>query len=1280
MRGWGLQLVVLLVAVASLAFGQVGNGTITGTVTDPAGAVVAGATVTAKNAETGVAYQATSTSTGNYTIGDLPVGTYTITVGATGFKGYSHSNLAVAATQVLREDVPLQIGASSESVTVTAEASLLKTETGELAHNITLQQIDDLPLLGIGTVNAGTSGYRNPYNTLLTLPGVSGYASSGLFVLNGLGSAFGLTETMRTDGQDSTSRIFGNYQYTQMAQPSADAIQEIAYQTSNYSAEYGQAGIAVINMTMKSGTNQYHGDGFDYFVNEDLNAGDPFSISGGPGSPTGGNGGKYRPRNRRNDFGGSMGGPIVIPKIYNGHNKTFWFFNYEQFAESTQYSFIDTVPTPAYLGGDFSAISANGTCSLCAQYGIPTTALGVPNVQLDPHGQVNYANEIFDPLTRTVATSGPLAGQGYALPFLNNMIPVSRFDPVSVKIQSLVTSLGATSQNANLSGNYDGRIQGGRYSAIPSVKIDHNISAKDKLSFYYSENNTESQISSPLGNADGLPTEIGGYRGTFIPTYTERLNYDRTLTPTILLHLGAGYLHTSFSDRAPFLDFNPSQFGLGGFLNDRQFPSFTGMNSCGGSVFAPCTAYGGLQNIGTSGQIQSLNYEEKPSFVANTTWVHGKHTYKFGAELYLEQTYTGAFSGVTLATGVGPTSDPFTPTNSYNGYNTGFGYASFLLGDYSSITQTPQENTREGNQQWGLFAQDSWKVTRKLTVDYGLRWDFATPEHEQYGRLGQFDSTLANPLAGGHPGSTIFANTCNCSFYQSAYPYAIGPRLGVAYQITPKTVFRAGWGVNYQFVANPAGATIGTNGVYPVAANSPAYIPPAAQFVNDQVPGAIQQPVWPVSSNIYPVPGTVGPAPYMPDGQENRPPRVNTFSAGFQQEFTRSFVMEFSYVGNRAAWIPGGPLGYQSQLSPANYAAYGLYPYPGTGPCPSGPGVCANPGYNNLADYQLTLLPISSTSVIQRLGNVIPYAGFPTSTSLANTIIPFPQYGTIEPSGSPTGNSKYDSLQIKATKRLSHHIQAGGSYTWGQGFTRPVRQDFFNPQSAVWELQQIPPQTLTFNATYTVPKASFFPRYVNAITNDWQVGWFSTYQSGMFLAPPLSPTLNFLPSEDILNPGQSFYTVSNINNIHSYSTLSQTVLNPNAWSACPSNAACAAAGLVPGFFGPAAGATVYYKGFRAPRTPVENANFGRNFRIKERMNLQVRGEFVNVFNRTLLPPPSTSNPQNAVVHGGAQGQLTSGFGVIDTYLTPNTGYALPTAATAPYLEGRTGTLIARFSF
>src|SRR5262252_1633799 len=433
-----LSAFILLIVSAAALFAQVGNGTITGTVTDPVGAVIAGAPVEARNNETGVVFPAVTTNTGNYTIPNLPVGTYTVSVKVQGFKTYTHANLAVGTAQIVRDDAKLEVGAAAESVTVTAEASLLKTESAEMSHNVTLEQMQDLPLLGIGTYNSGTSGFRNPYSTLQILPGVTSYNSSGQFTLNGLGG--NMTEAMRVEGQDSTSRLFNTYNYTQMSQPSADSIQEMAYQTSNYAPEYGQAGSVLINMTMKSGTNQYHGTGYDYFVNEDLNAGQPFTRSGGcltgngnsVCSSSGGSGGKFRPRARRNDFGGTLGGPIVIPKLYDGHNKSFFFFNYEEFLETNLYGFNDTVPTPAYLKGDFSQISPNGTCSACALLGIQTTALGTPQVQVDPNGAHVFANEIFDPSTRAVTANG----QGYALPFPNNMIPVNRFDPVTLKMLS----------------------------------------------------------------------------------------------------------------------------------------------------------------------------------------------------------------------------------------------------------------------------------------------------------------------------------------------------------------------------------------------------------------------------------------------------------------------------------------------------------------------------------------------------------------------------------------------------------------------------------------------------------------------------------------------------------------------------------------------------------------------------------------------------------------------------------------------------------------------------
>jgi hypothetical protein len=215
----------------------------------------------------------------------------------------------------------------------------------------------------------------------------------------------------------------------------------------------------------------------------------------------------------------------------------------------------------------------------------------------------------------------------------------------------------------------------------------------------------------------------------------------------------------------------------------------------------------------------------------------------------------------------------------------------------------------------------------------------------------------------------------------------------------------------------------------------------------------------------------------------------------------------------------------------------------------------------------------------------------------------------------------------------------------------------------VWQLQQIPPQDLNFNAIYTVPGAPFLPKGVHYLLKDWQIGWFANYQSGQFLAPPVSTTPNFFQSEDIREPGVSLYTAGvNINDHSTFNPATTQVLNPNAWVACPAGGVCAST-------------SVYYKDFRGPRTPSENANIGRNFRFgpEGKFNLYIRAEFVNIFNRTLLPNPTTGNPGNSPA--SSSGIYSSGFGVINTYLPTGSIYG-----TAPYLQGRTGTLIARFSF
>ncbi len=1245
MRSRLFAITLCLLLASLMAFGQAGTGTITGVVTDQTGAVVAGANISVKNTDTGVVFPAASSNTGNYTLTQLPPGTYELNVKVQGFKDYTHKNLQVQVAGIIREDVGLTVGSTGENVTVTAEASLLKTESGDLAHNITVGQLDDLPILGIGNANSGSSGIRNPYGLAQLIPGVQ-YAANSVMTINGQGGVNAPTAAMRIEGQDMTNH-YVSYAL-QEEQPSADAIQEVAVQTSNYAPEFGTAGSAVFNITMKSGTNQYHGSGYDYFVNEDLNAGTPGSISSISGE-------KLRPRNRRNDYGGTLGGPVWIPKIYNGHNKTFFFYNWEQFREKTGLSFgSDTVPVPAYLGGNFSAISPNGNCSLCSAYGVQTTALG--NGTKDAQGNQFFANTIYDPNTRGTLPNG----LQFANPFPNNVIPTNRLDPVAVKIQALFPA----AQNANLTSNYASSLPSVRLTTIPSWKFDESLTSKDKISFYYSTTGTASQISSPNGNADGLPVEIGLYRGTFIDSKIVRLNYDRTITPTLLLHIGAGWQRLNFFDDAPFLSFNPASFGLSGFLIGRQFPAVTGMCFAPLGTTTPCATsvggnLGGMQNIGTTGQIQSHSRQQKPSYNLNATYVKGSHTFKVGGEVYFQGTIANPFSGVTLATGTGQTSQPFTPGTSFNNFTTGFGYASFLLGDYASTNQTVLSDTRQGKQAWAFFAQDSWKVTRKLTLDYGIRYDLDTALREQYGRVGRFAPLVANANAGGRLGATEYAATCGCDFYPSAYKLGFGPRIGLAYQVNSKTVLRGGWGVVYQFNSDAGYPTVSTPGT-----NAPAGINP---IVNIETPGSIFQPQWPIvnNPNIYPNVGTTNAAPTMLDANAYRPPRQNQFSFGIQREISRDLVVEASYVGNRLVWLPG-PLGFLNQISPATYAKYGLYPYAGTGPAGynySAPGLSCVAG--NDCDRALLGQAINSPAVEQKMaaagvgngGLLLPYATAPLSTTLQNALRAFPQFPNLAPGGSATGKSKYDSLQVKVTKRMSHGLSANGTFTWSKSLLLNGRQDLFNPQSSDYVLNgNNQPILVNMNITYTTPKVTS-NRYVSTAAKDWQFGIFAQYGSGQMLTPPTS-SLNslFLASEDYRVAGQPLYTKDL--NCHCINPGSDQVLNPAAWAAVPANGV-----------GPALG--TLYSDFRGPRRPQENFNFGRNFRIKERYNLQIRGEFVNIFNRVYYGNPSTTAPQTAAVF--KPGAAPSGFGTINAFAAVNGSPAL-------FQGPRTGTIIARFSF
>ena len=548
-----LSALILLTAVA--AFAQSDRGTITGTIVDPGGAIIAGAAIEAKNVATGAVYAAASSGTGNYTIAQLPVGTYELTVTVAGFKKFVRTNLVVEVAETERVDAKLEIGAANESITVTEAAPLLKTEGGEVASNIATSTLDDLPILtmtgtaaSIGTANT-LGNIRNPLSAVALLPGAR-VSTDSILRINGMPSN---SQSINVEGQDATNGFFK--QQNQINQAGVEAIQEVAIQTSNFAAEYGAAGGGYFNYTIKSGTNSLHGTLYDYFVNEALNAGEPFTNAGTVNPAKAGQ--LIRNPVRQNDYGFTVGGPVKIPKIYNGHDKTFFFFNFEQFRQSSFTSnSVAIVPTAAQRAGNFLP-NLSSTCNQ------------------DANGTNICLNEIFNPATQTTVN-----GIQERSPFANNSVPLSMMDPVALAIQNMMpqaNQAGLTNYQAPGYSNF-------RHTTIPSFKIDHNLSEKMKIAAYYSATKTVSP------QTNGFPQPYTALQPQNALAQTVRINYDYTITPTLLLHIGAGYLHTSNPQTAPAFNqttlFNAQNGGGVPFTASNFFPYMAGTFSANGGGFS----------------------------------------------------------------------------------------------------------------------------------------------------------------------------------------------------------------------------------------------------------------------------------------------------------------------------------------------------------------------------------------------------------------------------------------------------------------------------------------------------------------------------------------------------------------------------------------------------------------------------------------------------------------------------------------------------------------------
>jgi len=1192
--------------VALPALAQSDRGTVTGTVVDASGAIVPGAKLVLSNSETGVRQETATTPTGNYTFAAIPAGVYSLKVEQSGFKAFQQNNIEIQVAVATRVDITLSVGQATDSVEVSAAASMLKTESAEQSSTISGDTINDLPI----NFGIGAGAIRNPLSFVQLTPGanINGWNT---IQVNGLPNG---SFRILFEGQESNNGLDGRA--SDEVQPSVEAVQEFTLQTSNFAAEFGQVAGGLFNFTSRSGTNQFHGSVYGYFANEDLNAGVPLTSDG--------QGHHIRPQERRMDMGASIGGPVWIPKVYNGKNRTFFFFNFERYRDKQNaYLGLGTVPTAAFRGGDFSGILTN-------------RSLGT-----DFTGRNIAENVIYDPQSRTTDSSGRFIVN----PFGGNKIPTTRFDPVALKMLGVFPL--PTNPNSIVN-NYALQTPFHKIQDLPSVKIDHNVTASDRISFYYAKEITDKDV-----GQDGFPDPISIRRSIHILGTNARINFDAPITPRLLLHMGAGIQRYVNPDSSPVSVTGYDEAGQLGIKNapGTGFPRLSGMGS---------GTYGGLvqSSISTSANFGPVNrgayYDTKPTGVSQVTWVHENHTFKAGGEWKIDA-FTN-YSAIGLSPSYGfstsQTAQPLYGTALPGGTTIGNSFASFLLGLYNSGSIGNASAPQYRKSSWGLFIQDTWKVARKLTLEYGIRWDLQKPMRELWRRSSEFSPTVINPNANGLKGGVLYEGTgpgrCNCTLVNT-YPFAVAPRLGVAYQLNDKTVIRAGWGIVYGFSnifsyiggGNSQGMGFNTinftspgNGVEAGVLSSPLV------YNNSDLYGASYNPGLLVTPNA-----AVQSAPSVLDPNGGRPPRINQWNISVQREVGKDFVLEGSYVGNRAAW-----------LNANNLINYNAYP----------PSLITGMGYDitQAAARNLLTSSISSAAAVAA-GFKMPYANFPTTGTVLQSLKPYPQYNGIGSTWAPLGKTWYDAFQAKATKRLSHGLNATASYAFSKNLDNTSGAgNIFNRGSFKSLNGGDTPHLLTISVDYLLPAFGFVAhnKLAKAVLANWDIGAVLQYSSGALLGAPGSNNSigTYYPSQGTRQfrvPGAPLFLKNP--NCGCIDPTQDTILNPAAWIDEPT-----------GVWGTG---TAYYDDFRGQRRPTESMSLSKTFPIREHMRFSIRGEFFNIFNRDeSFPNPSTSNPATPATR--SNGVLTGGFGFINfTSISSN-------SQNNTYPSPRVGQVVIRFEF
>jgi hypothetical protein len=807
----------LLLLSGVTLFAQSDRGSVTGRVTDPTSAPIPNASVAVVNQATGVKYTGTTNETGNYLIAQLPVGRYDLAAEATGFRRYARPNIEVGVAQTVTLNLDMQIGQVEQTLEVTAAAPVVEATNADVGTSVNTRQVIDLPLAVSGNM-------RNPESFMFLTPGVTQSAPGDTQNVQVNGSPSRGREIL-LDGASATSPESGGLLFTY---PSVEAIGEFRLVNMNFSAEYGRTGGGYSIYTTRSGTNDLHGSVFDYLRNDAFDARGFFA-------PT-------RQINRQNEFGGALGGPIVIPKLYDGRNRSFFHFVYSGFRwRSAPVNELVTLPTAAMRRGDFSAV-------------------GRP---------------IYDP-----ATARTVDGRTVRDQFPNNVIPQERFSTVARNIISLLPA----NSNNNLTNNFfvTGAQQFDRDQF--NIKIDHALSDRNRLSgFVYigTQQNVE---------PERLPVPFSGALDEDRRSRWARINHDYIFSASTLNHLIVGFTREGqFWQKLSANQDWPNRIGL------------RGVNTGPGNTFPMMTFTDALTQWGepTATATLSKSVGEQVNNVwqltDNLSHIRGAHSLKFGVDYRYQQT-----NGADPANSQGRFSFTNLETAQPGVNNTGHAWASFLLGTvnaarYNELLVVPGLRYKY----FAWYLQDDWKLSPRLTLNLGLRHEIFFPRTERFNNLSGFDPDLPNPGAGGLLGALAYlgegqGRNGRSSFAETDYK-AFGPRIGFAWSLTDRTILRGGYGISYApgnaaaGLRQSQGFSLGFN-AQPTPASTNQGITPAF-YLDDGFPQNYRRP--PV---IDPTFANGSEVQYM--GRDHgRVPYFQNWAFNIQRELPASILAEIGYVG-----------------------------------------------------------------------------------------------------------------------------------------------------------------------------------------------------------------------------------------------------------------------------------------------------------------------------------------------------------------------------------------------